>query len=968
MPSTGAEWVLVSLQSVRDIAIVALLALYFGFREPASDDDEETAPLLGSDRRKNQNSSGGTGSTEDDDEEEDEYDKKFKKRVANFEERLKKDGNWLTYIRGFSVFFPHIWPFNRPILQLNMIGVGVCVLAGRALAILSPRQLGILINALGAGVGSNVFVALVVYALLQWLQSSGGIPGVQQFLWIPVESNAEQRLEIASYNHIMELSCDFHDGKRSGELYTAMYQGTSIVRLLDRVLYHLGPLVLDLVLACVYFYFLFDVYLVLIGVAITVAFFWISIHMTSWHTKLNRKNNKNYRGKQQVLYDTMGGWRTVTYFNRVHHAEEKYATSVDKFQTTSRQHSRLWYSAFAVQSIILDIGAFGAQAFAAYQVLYNGKDVGTFVTLVTYWGSFASQLPGLTQMHRSLLRSLVDAEELLALFKRDPTVQDGPNELCIHGGHVEFEKIRFSYDGKKDNIKNLSFSGSPGKTIALVGETGAGKSTILKLLFRFYDVTEGSITIDGEDIRSVTLSSLREHIGVVPQDPSLFNDTIMANVRFARLSSKDEEVIEACKAAAIHDKILTFSDGYATKVGEHGVRLSGGELQRVAIARAILKNPKIILLDEATSSVDSETEGKIQEGLQRLCQGRTTFVVAHRLSTVMDADRIIVIKDGSILEQGTPAELLESKGKYHKLWTKQMGIVNTLSEESESTLAKNSTDGDETSPTDTNRSSESAESGKADESEGLRERKQFDGSKEESDGQSSSAAASRPTSSKNAHQSQPKSPFRPDAPEFIPRSSRGNDTIDEAIRRFATSRSRSADGSNKAPDSRGSGGSLMVDGSSAITTSESQGESSSASRSAKDIRRSRQSKSEPNGESPDLSRSQTDSIATLDGATLRSTGFTSLLPPTQRRISSPGEPSPASERLRAQAHQNRRRRQRAWADGSTESAGSAGDALTISEEDEGPAGEDAAVPSAPNPSPAGDGTSDDGNTRPGSSA
>ena len=233
--------------------------------------------------------------------------------------------------------------------------------------------------------------------------------------------------------------------------------------------------------------------------------------------------------------------------------------------------------------------------------------------------------------------------------------------------------------------------------MALVGETGGGKSTILKLLLRFYDVTHGSISIDGQDIRTVTLASLRESIGVVPQDPSLFNDTVMKNVRYSRLEATDEEVMAACKAAAVHDKIMTFTNGYATKVGENGVKLSGGELQRVAIARAILKDPKIMLLDEATSSVDTETEVHIQQALERLTEGRTTFIVAHRLSTVMNADLMLVIKDGAIVEQGSPKELLKAKGKYYDLWSKQNGIVPEPADpEVEDSQHSNSRSGDET--------------------------------------------------------------------------------------------------------------------------------------------------------------------------------------------------------------------------------------------------------------------------------
>ena len=220
-------------------------------------------------------------------------------------------------------------------------------------------------------------------------------------------------------------------------------------------------------------------------------------------------------------------------------------------------------------------------------------------------------------------------------------------------------------------IKDLSFSAASGQTIALVGETGSGKSTILNLLFRFYDVREGSIKIDGQDLRDVTLESLRQSIGVVPQDPVLFNDTVMNNVRYSKLDATDEEVVEACKAAAVHDKVLTFTDGYSSIVGENGVKLSGGEKQRIAIARAILKDPKIILLDEATSSVDTQTEHHIQRALKELTKCRTTFVVAHRLSTVMEADVMLVIKDGAIAEQGSPKDLLEARGEFYDLWTLQ---------------------------------------------------------------------------------------------------------------------------------------------------------------------------------------------------------------------------------------------------------------------------------------------------------
>lgn len=268
----------------------------------------------------------------------------------------------------------------------------------------------------------------------------------------------------------------------------------------------------------------------------------------------------------------------------------------------------------------------------------------------------------------------MDAESLLELLKRSPTVKDGPDCFTFKSGTIHFHNVGFSYDGKTKTIKDFSFHAAPGQRIALVGETGGGKSTILKLLFRFYDVQEGKIEIDGHDIKDVTLNSLRGCIGVVPQDPALFNESVMENIRYARLEATDEEVMEACKGAAIHDKILTFSNGYQTRVGENGVKLSGGELQRIAIARVILKNSEIVLLDEATSAVDTETEAHIQEALEKLTKGRTTFTIAHRLSTVTNADVIVVIKGGRIVEQGSPHALLEAKGMFSELWLRQVGI------------------------------------------------------------------------------------------------------------------------------------------------------------------------------------------------------------------------------------------------------------------------------------------------------
>lgn len=325
---------------------------------------------------------------------------------------------------------------------------------------------------------------------------------------------------------------------------------------------------------------------------------------------------------------------------------------------------------------IMELGLVCATFLAVHQIAHGTVPIGSFAMLTSYWASFTTRLYQLMHTRRRFLEELIDAEALRELFERESTVKDGSVALEFKRGTVEFHGVSFSYDGEKNSLNDFNLRVESGQSVALVGETGGGKSTILKLLFRFYDAQKGRITIDDQDTKSVTLQSLRNCIGVVPQDPSLFNTTIMENVRYSKLDATDEEVTEACKAAAIHDKIIRFPKGYSSMVGEKGIKLSGGELQRIAIARVILKEPKIILLDEATSAVDSETESHIQDALRNLAHGRTTFTVAHRLSTVSDADMILVIKEGCIVEQGPPHLLLKAKGKYFDLWMKQIGTTD----------------------------------------------------------------------------------------------------------------------------------------------------------------------------------------------------------------------------------------------------------------------------------------------------
>ena len=614
------------------------------------------------------------GSNSSDDEEEDLEMAKNEKQVT---ERLQKEGNWLSYISAYSIFVPYILPAKQWDLLLNVIGVVLCLGGIRALHVLAPRQLGIVINALGSAEGRIPVGEIILYVVYTWAASSAGLSALRRLLWLPIEQSAYRKLTTAAYNHIMMLSCDFHDSKQTGELYQSLRQGHGITELLDTIFFDVAPAITDVFIAFAYLYHLFDAYMALLVAATGMAHLWVSAYMLGRTSEERRLNRKLYRRENQLIYDTVGSWKTVSYFNRIKHEENRYASVIDDEVRSSKKLHLFYILSYGSGSMVVDLGFLGACFLGAYQVITGEKGVGSFATLVAYWMTLTGPLFRISGIHRDIMSGLVDAEQLLQLLRMSPSVPNGSSTLRISDGDIRFDRVTFSYDEKKQILDDLSLHAAPGQKIALVGETGGGKSTILKLLFRFYDVQGGSVSIDGQDVRDLTLESLRECIGVVPQDPTLFNDTITNNVRYSKLDATDEDVMEACRAAAVHDKIMSLTNGYASKVGERGVKLSGGELQRVAIARAILKDPKIILLDEATSSVDTETEARIQEALRKLTKGRTTFIVAHRLSTVMDADVIIVIKDGKIMEQGSPKALLRAKGRYYDLWSKQVEIRQT---------------------------------------------------------------------------------------------------------------------------------------------------------------------------------------------------------------------------------------------------------------------------------------------------
>jgi ABC-type transport system involved in Fe-S cluster assembly fused permease/ATPase subunit len=370
----------------------------------------------------------------------------------------------------------------------------------------------------------------------------------------------------------------------------------------------------------------------------------------------------------------MVSYETVKYFNAEAYEFNRYRSAVNKYQTAEYKVLISLNLMNVSQNMVFMLGLLITCFIAAYQVTAGQQDVGKFVSLVTYMGQLQSPLNFFGTFYRMIQSAMINSERMLELFKEEPTVVDKPNAETLSkcDGDLRFNDVHFSYDERKPALTGLDFHCPPGTTTAFVGESGGGKSTVFRLLYRFYNTMSGSIQLDDRDVEDLTIDSVRSHIGVVPQDTVLFNETLMYNLKYANQDATDEEVYAACRAASIHDKIETFPDKYETKVGERGLRLSGGEKQRVAIARTILKNPRVIMLDEATAALDTETEQHIQEAFTTLAQGRTMLIIAHRLSTITHADQILVLHQGKVAERGTHEELLEQNGHYAAMWKKQI--------------------------------------------------------------------------------------------------------------------------------------------------------------------------------------------------------------------------------------------------------------------------------------------------------
>ncbi|KAM5432717.1 ATP-binding cassette-type vacuolar membrane transporter Hmt1 [Microsporum ferrugineum] len=594
--------------------------------------------------------------------------------------------SWWEYMSGYSLFFPYLWPSGSNKLKSIVVFCFILVVLQRGVNLGVPVLVRNIVNILAQEHGNEFYVpwgTICLYVLFRVLQGSQGLIGsLRSFLWIPVGQYSYMELSTAAFEHVHSLSLDFHLGKKTGEVLSALGKGSSINGFLEQVTFQVVPMLVDMCIAVGYFFVEFDVYYALVVGIITFLYLYLTIRMAQWRGEVRRMMTNADRQQDAVKNDSMVSYETVKYFNAEPYEFNRYRGAVSDYQAAEYHVLFSLQLMNTCQNTVFMLGLLITCFICAFQIANGQRDVGQFVGLLTYMSQLQGPLNFFGTFYRSIQGAMINSERLLELFRAKPTVVDAPDvkELRSCKGGIEFDKVHFAYDSRKPALNGLSFECKPGTTTALVGESGGGKSTVFRLLFRFYNSISGQIRVDGHPVESVSIDSLRRHIGVVPQDTVLFNETLMYNLKYANPDATDEDIYDACRPASIHDRILTFPDGYQTKVGERGLRLSGGEKQRVAIARTIIKNPRIILLDEATAALDTDTEEHIQEALATLSKGRTMLVIAHRLSTITTADQILVLQNGQVAEKGTHEQLLAMKGRYSSMWRKQIKAQRAAAE------------------------------------------------------------------------------------------------------------------------------------------------------------------------------------------------------------------------------------------------------------------------------------------------
>ena len=590
---------------------------------------------------------------------------------------LLESGDGAPSLRPLYMLLPYLWPKGHPELKLRVVFSMGCLLLAILATAVSPLFLGWITDRLAHKNPSLIPLMLVLSLIVAYAVSRILMQAFAQLrdgIFAKVLYHALREVGVATFAHVHTLSRRFHLERKTRRLSRVIERGTKgIDTLLSFTTFSIFPTLLQVVIFTAEMIWKLNVLIAFTALAMVGAYVWFTFAITRWRVKFRRDMNDSDTDANTKAVDSLLNYETVKYFNNEGHETRRFDKSMAKYANASIQAQTSLSLLNTGQAAIMALGMGIVMALTAIGIRQGTFTVGAFVMGNAILMQLYVPLNLLGTVYREITQALVDMEAMFRLLYQPQEVRDKPDAkpLAVSGGAIEFKDVVFAYEPERVVLKGISFAVPAGKTVAVVGPSGAGKSTISRILYRFYDIKSGSVTIDGQDIRDVTQASLRAAIGIVPQDTVLFNDTIRYNIAYGRIGANEAEIKDAARMAQIDPFIRELHLGYESMVGERGLKLSGGEKQRVAIARTILKNPPILLLDEATSALDTGTEREIQSALTAVSKDRTTLVIAHRLSTVVDADEILVLDHGEIIERGRHSELVARGGHYASMWNKQ---------------------------------------------------------------------------------------------------------------------------------------------------------------------------------------------------------------------------------------------------------------------------------------------------------
>lgn len=596
-----------------------------------------------------------------------------------------KEQSLFYQLRSFGRLWPYLWRSDSIGSKIRIIAAIILTITGQFILVGAPFFLGamqdevkIAMDLQNGWQSAGLFIMMLIFGygglqLLSVMLSEG-----REYIFAPVGQRAQRDVATATFAHLHKLSLRYHLEKRTGGLSRVIERGIRSIDFLFRfLLFNIGPTLLQLVIAAGALWIAYSWEFALIAMVVVLSYIVFTAVTTEWRLRFRRDMNKKDTEANARAVDSLLNYETVKYFSAEDMETGRYDNAMEGYQKAAILSRTSLATVNIGQSLLMNLAIVSMMGLAAYRVIGGSMTMGSLLTISLVMMQLFRPLNILGFAYREIKQALTDMEKMFSLLDLTPEIVDADDAAALSDvrGEIRFDHVDFHYDADRPILKDVSFTVKPGQTAALVGPTGAGKSTVSRILFRFYDIASGSVTIDGKPLSKLTQKSVRKAIGIVPQDTVLFNDTIGYNIAYAKDGATQDEVEGAARAAQIHDFILGLPKGYDTMVGERGLKLSGGEKQRVAIARTLLKNPPILFLDEATSALDNATERDIQSALDTAAKGRTTLIIAHRLTTITGADNIIVLDEGRVVEQGTHDELLLKAGLYSRLWAQQSDHV-----------------------------------------------------------------------------------------------------------------------------------------------------------------------------------------------------------------------------------------------------------------------------------------------------